>query len=373
MKKIILLIILFIFSFSLRAQTPRFHENDNPLETKLDSVVNKYSMKLLKDNSMAGLSLGIYNNGETFFYNYGSIEKDKQIIPTQNTIYEIGSITKTFTGILLAHAVLENRINLNDDIRTYLKNYDNLQYDGIPIKVINLANHSSGLPEDLYPEEIQNIENPSMFDIINVFEGDKGALFLRDLHKVKPDTALGSKIQYSNTGVIILGIILENVYGTSYSELIKEYFTRPLGMNNTETVYFESDTDNYTKGYDKKGNIMPHITFQIAGAAGGLKSTAYDMILYIKENIKEMDEAIKLSHESTISIDGQEIGLGWQMCKNTMGDKQLWHDGGEPGFSSYIAIIPEKNIGIICLTNQRGRQNQLTNLSEKIIENIVEK
>ena len=86
-----------------------------------------------------------------------------------------------------------------------------------------------------------------------------------------------------------------------------------------------------------------------------------------------MDEAIKLSHKSTISADGQEMGLGWQIRRDFKDDKLLWHNGGEPGFSSYIAILPNKNIGIIGLTNQRGRQNNLANLSEKILTEIIVK
>ena len=369
MKNIILISLILLLFLGANV-----YATENPQEAKIDSIVNTHAKQLMNDSSMVGLSLGIYYDEENFFFNYGSIEKGQQISPTQNTIYEIGSITKTFTGILLAHAVLENKIDLNDDIRTYLKNdYSNLNYNGTPIRIINLANHSSGLPEDIYPKELNSLKNPTMFDIINLFEGDKGSMFLNDLHDVKPDYQPGNNILYSNTGMILLGIILENIYSTSYAALIDRYFTHPLGMNNTETVYFKSDTDNYTKGYDKNGNIMPHITFQIAGAAGGLKSTTYDMIIYIKENIKEMDEAIKLSHKSTISADGQEMGLGWQIRRDFKDDKLLWHNGGEPGFSSYIAILPNKNIGIIGLTNQRGRQNNLANLSEKILTEIIVK
>ena len=324
--------------------------------------------------SMVGLSLGLYYNQEEFFHNFGTIEIGNNISPTQNTIYEIGSITKTFTGILLAHAVLEDKINLNDDIRPYLNNdYDNLRYDKFPIRIINLANHTSGLPEDIVPKEFFSLNNPTFYDIIDMFEEDSGSIFLRDLHDIEIDTLPGSKVQYSNTGMIILGIILENVYSSKYSDLIDKYFTLPFGMKNTKTVFYKSETDNYTKGYDKTGNIMPHITFQIAGAAGGLKSTTSDMIRYIRANLNTDDETILLSHKSTISLNGQEIGLGWQIRHDLSGEKVLWHDGGEPGFSSYVAIIPTKDIGIICFTNQRGRQNQLETLSESIIKDIFKK
>ena len=359
-------LIVFIYTFA------SLYAIDNQQNTKIDSIVNKYVYELIEDNSMVGLSIGIYYNNDEFFYNYGTIEKGKNISPTKNTIYEIGSITKTFTGILLAHAVLENKINLNDDIYKYINSkYDNLRYKETPIKIINLANHSSGLPEDIIPKEFYSLKNPTMFDIVSLFEGDRGSMFLRDLHDAEINFLPGDNIQYSNTGMILLGLILENVYNTKYSELINKYFIVPFDMINTETVPFNSNTDNYTKGYDKNENLMPHITFQIAGAAGGLKSTAADIIKYIKANIYSENEAIKLSHKSTIHKNGKEIGLGWQIGIDLLGEKFLWHDGGEPGFSSYIAIFPNKEIGIICLANQRGRQNQLKSLSDSILKNTI--
>lgn len=209
------ILIIFIFSFFLGSDIYAIVDSQ---KSELDSLVNKYARPLISDTSMVGLSLGIYHNGENFFFNYGRTEKGGQTPPTKNTVYEIGSITKTFTGILLSHAVKENKIDLNDDIRTYVsEKFDNLNFDGMPIKIINLANHSSGLPEDIIPPEFNSLKNPTMFDIINIYENDKGAMFLRDLQNIKIDFEPGHMIRYSNTGMIILGLILENIYNTSLS------------------------------------------------------------------------------------------------------------------------------------------------------------
>lgn len=370
MKKIFPLLLIFLL---LTVQAACLCVTKNLQQTRIDSVIKGHALNLMNNKTMIGWSLGIYLDGKQYFYNYGSVEKGRQVALTQNTIYEVGSITKTFTGILLAQAIFENKIKLDEDIRLYLKNdYKNLEFNGTPIKIVHLANHSSGLPEGILPEEFFALKNPTPFDVVNFFEGDSGDIFLRCLKTTKPETNPGSKIQYSNTGMNTLGLILENVYHMSYAELIKKYFTDPLKMENTEIVFYKSDTSNYTKGYDKNGNIMPHITFQIAGAAGGLKSTTADMIKYIRENVYENDAAVKLSHQSTIDLDGQEFGLGWQIRRNFIDDnKLLWHNGGEPGFSSYIAVVPTKNIGMICLTNQRGRQVQLADLVEKIMKALA--
>lgn len=373
MRKMLILSICFYFVSSGIAQNLTNIPTDNPLKTKLDSVIHQRISEVMIDSIITGMSFGISVNNERFFYNYGNTEKGEQKLPNQNTIYEIGSLTKTFTGIILAKAVLEDKINMEDDIRKFLgANYDNLNYDGKPIKVINLANHTSGLPEDLIPDEIFRLENPTMFDIINIFEGDSGTIFRKDLQKVKPDTPPGTKWRYSNVGMITLGMILENVYQMSYSDLIKEYFSEPFNMMNTEAVYCQTDTTGYTKGYDKNGNIMPHITFQIAGAAGGLKSTTSDLMKYIEENIHIKDKAIELSHKRTFESDQQSMGLGWNLNTKSKNDVLLWHDGGEPGFSSYILIIPNHNIGIVCLANQSGRQFQFSKFCKLVIDDLIE-
>ena len=369
--KILIFLLFYYFVFPVKAQSTCDLIGDNPLKTGIDSSVYKCVCEIFSEKKFVGLSLGIYKDDTEFYYNYGKIEKYSDVAPTAATVYEIGSITKTFTGVLLAQAVLNNKIKLDDDIRVYLKEeYDNLEYYGVPIRIINLANHTSGLPEDIYPESLNELENPTMFDIVNIFNDDNGLMFLKDLHNVTLETQPGEQFKYSNVGIIILGHILENIYETSYSELLKRFITHPLGMTNTETVFFESDTSNYTKGYDTKGNIMPHITFQIAGAAGGLKSTANDMMNYLKANVRETDRAIKLAHEKTFSDENNGIGLGWQIKQSSSGDQQLWHDGGEPGFSTYCMVIPQKIFGIICLMNQKGFQSELCNLSEKIFTGL---
>lgn len=373
MKNTLFLFLLSCSLFACGGHISDSYATDNPLETRVDRVVHDCAMEIMDDGPMMGLSLGIVANNEVQFYNYGSTEAGANRLPTSKTIYEIGSVTKTFTGILLARAVLEKKVHLDDDIRSYLEgNFENLEYEGMPIRVIDLANHTSGLPEDLLPEELLGLESPTMFDIVGLFEGDDGSMFLRDLHDVTIETTPGEQEQYSNAGMIVLGIVLENAYGLSYSDLIARNFTRPFDMKDTETVFFESHTADYTRGYDRGGNVMPHITLQIAGAAGGLKSTTHDMTKYISENIDESDEAIKLSHQSTHEMGEEGIGLGWKIRRGSRGDTQLWHDGGEPGFSSYCVIVPQRKLGIICLANQSGRQFQLTEMSAKIIDALEE-
>ncbi len=370
-KKIIACLFVLCYSFHGFTQEQKIARTDNQLLTELDQVVDEEIQQAIGDCPFFGISIGIYAEGKKSFYNYGTIEKGRDQLPTRNTIYEIGSITKTFTGVLLAHAVIGNKVRLSDDVRLYLPEaYEHLEYRGNPVEIVHLANHTAGLPEDIIPNELHDLEDPTMFDVINLFEGDSLQRFLEGLRGITVDTLPGTKIKYSNTGMILLGLVLEKVYNRSYSALVKKYVTEPLGMDYTDIVRYVSDTTSYTKGYDPGGNTMPHITFQIAGAAGGLTSTADDMLKYIVENIRESDEAIRLSHEATIRNGNEILGLGWQIREDHGKDVILWHDGGEPGFSSYIGIIPGEGAGIICLANRRGIQYELEMAGINILNRI---
>ncbi|MBU7570881.1 MAG: beta-lactamase family protein, partial [Flavobacterium sp.] len=124
---------------------------------QIDSIINQAAHTYLSNESRLGLSIGIYHNNKTITYHYGSTQKEKQVLPTNKTIYEIGSISKTVTGTLLAQAVKDKKLKLEDDVRLYLDgDYPNLAYQGHPIRVGHLVSHISGLPNFLP-------DNPGLF------------------------------------------------------------------------------------------------------------------------------------------------------------------------------------------------------------------
>lgn len=113
-------------------------------QVPLDTLVKRLGETFMKDKQAVGLSIGVYNNGANYFYNFGTTEKGKTQPPTQNTVYEIGSVTKAFVSLILANAVIEKKVKLDDDIRKYLDGvYPNLEYQKKPIKLVHLANTTS--------------------------------------------------------------------------------------------------------------------------------------------------------------------------------------------------------------------------------------
>lgn len=229
---------------------------DNPLHNSVDSVVEQAAQRFMMVPESVGLSVGIFKDGQTFVYNYGTVEKGSHQLPTSQTIYPIASITKTFTGALLAQAVVDGKMKLDDDIRTYLPgDYPNLAYQGHPIRLFHLLNHRSGLPFLLpnRPEAFTNTNTPASAIAMELLEPYTRNDFYADLHEVRLDTLPGITFRYSNTGAQLAGYILERVYGDSFEKLVHQKLTQPLAMSDTKITLTPMDQFRFAKGYDCQG------------------------------------------------------------------------------------------------------------------------
>lgn len=340
----------------------------------LDTTVKKLGERFITDRQAVGLSIGIYSNGATYFYNFGSTQKDKLVPPSQNTVYEIGSITKTLVSFVLANAVLEDKVNLNDDVRKYLKeSYPNLEYNGNPIKLVHLANTTSLLPDWLpeLPAEIKNLPADSaLFFKIGYYKKLTRKDFFNALHAVKPDTIPGTRRYHSNAGAQLLAYILEGVYELPIEKLIKKYIAIPYKLNNTSFINSKSLKKTAT-GYTASGkkavyeSVMPYFKY-----AGGLGSTSHDMVNYIKLLLDSSNRAASLCLKKTVDIDASSgkvtnmrpdntaapevysASLNWFKYQPSVSSSQIWSDGGTNGFNSYLVIYPYLKSGIIVMANK---------------------
>lgn len=353
---------------------PEKASTDNPLKTSVDLLVEEAAQHFMAIPQSVGLSIGIIKDGQPYVYNYGTVEKGRQQLPTSQTVYPIASITKTFTGALLAQAVVEKKVKLGDDIRKYLTgNYSNLTYEGQSIRLFHLINHRSGLPFLLpdRPDAFANTAIPSSTIAAELLQGYTRDDFYADLHKVKLDTMPGYTFRYSNTGAQLLGYILERVYNMPFDELVRLKITQPLAMSHTKIELTSSDQANTAKGYNCNGVEMPPIPDQLQGAAA-LKSTVTDMLRYIQWNVAEETEAAKLTHQPTSGdVSRYSSGLNWQML-NVAGNRAIWQDGNIPGFSSLCVNYPELNMGIVVLSNECDRMSasRVTTLTNQIAKAI---
>ena len=370
-------VLIFCLGLSSAAQTI---PNNNRLKTKLDQFVHQSVLKLMAENPKIGLSIGVYQNGKISRYHYGTIAKGVTKLPNDATVYEIASLTKTFTGALLAKAISEQKISLTDDIRQYLKEaYPNLEYEGKFISIRDLETHQSGLPRNI-PYDAKMWAKPDFdtlpFELNQIESGYTVQDWLKELHGIELTKAPGSiEFEYSNIGINLIAVALENVYGKSYEQMISEWILKPLKMRETKFAFADVNQANLAKGYNDKGKEMPYL-LDNARAAGGLKSSLKDMLKYVAFQMDESKPMPKISHQS-IRINQDRtfgIGLGWQTFNPNEKTRAVFEDGGSYGFSNTIILYPDENLGFVILSNESGpnSQGKLHEAVEKIKESILE-
>jgi CubicO group peptidase (beta-lactamase class C family) len=323
------------------------YASDNSKTNKLDSLIDKVVTDYMQSPQNCGLSIGIYNNGKEYFYNYGETKRNTRILADPQTIYEIGSVTKTFCGVLLAVAISEGKVKETDDIRLYLPagKFKNLAANGNYIQLVHLANHTSGLPR--LP---QNLEDQPGYDPFNPYNHYTTEMLYNYLSTISLVSEPGALCEYSNLGMGLLGIILENIYGKSFEELVKEKICTPFAMKSTAINLTTQQQQQFASGYNANGNETPHWDLPSLTAAGGLRSSTRDMLAFAKNNLEEKEPALKLSHQSTFNY-GSNVGMAWQILKTKSGNTLFWHNGATFGSSAFCGFIKEKNCAVVVLSN----------------------
>lgn len=203
-------------------QVPSTNNLQSALDKKVDSAVQPYiDLKVT-----TGLSIAILKDGKVFYYGYGETAKGNKQIPNEHTIFEIGSISKTFTSILFAEAANAGKVKLDDPVNNYLPDsIPQLIYAGTPVTLKTLSNHSSGIPR--MPTNFHPADNANPYK--DYTDNDLFSFYKNFTPTRKP----GDKYEYSNLAAGTLGVILEKLYHKSYEDLLVENICNPLGMNDT--------------------------------------------------------------------------------------------------------------------------------------------
>jgi len=322
---------------------------NNPMRTALDSLVDQAAQVYLKQGPTVGLSIGVLKDGKTTFYGYGETAKGNAQLPDQNTIFEIGSISKTFTAILLADAVNSGKIKLDDPVSKYLPDsIPKLQFNNIPVTIASLSNHSSGIPRmpDNMRPDLDTDSNPyAKYDDKRLYSFYKHYTLTRKV---------GDDYEYSNLAVGTLGVILEKINGKPYEKLLVEKICDPLDMHDTREYIRTGDSTRFAKGYTESGKYNPPWDFKALMAAGGIRSTAKDMLKYAAANLGVAPPALKkdilLTHNITFTKNSQKVALGWHYIKPGT-DEILFHNGGTGGYRSFLGINLQKNFAVVILSN----------------------
>ena len=315
--------------------------NDDELKAQLDRL----SAIFLKNTRNPGLSVAvIVRNSQSgqlqvIYLNYGTAFKDSEIVVDSKTVYELGSITKLFTGILLAEAVNAGNVNLTDPIQTYLPSGTQAPvFKDIPITLVNLATHHSGLPRDLNTDNISDVY-----------------AWLNNYHL---GLAPGSEYIYSNLAYGILGDILARNASSDFGTLVFQSISQPLGLLDTTEALTDDQRSRLAKGYGYDGTPMQYEPETGAmGSAGYMHSTLTDMTRFLIENMPP--ESTTLSSSLVLAQTMQSVGrnpeagtgLGWEIDYPGKSYERLWKGGATYGFSSYISFVKDGSSGFVLLTN----------------------
>ncbi len=348
---------------------------DNKLRSHLDSVVHRSTTAYGQHPDAVGLSIGVYRNGQMHTYNYGEVKKGRRQLPTSNTFYNLGSLAKTFAGVMLAQAVVDKKVRLDDDIRMYLPGkYPNLAYQGQPIRLVHLANHTSGLPRSArqFPKAItDSLSKLELTGQVAFYDQYRQDSLLRDMHQFKMDTLPGTRYRYNNNAMMVLTLILERIYKQPYEQLVTNYLRVSLGMSQTTPNLSAAQMKQAAQGYEgTKPQTFVNLRSFYLGP--NMNSTVSDLLQYMKANLDERDPALKLSHQITWGKpDPFAVGLNWMMKTDPQLGQSIYHDGHTRlGFNTRFVLYPAQKTGIVILVNDTISQDRVFELEQAIMSGL---
>jgi CubicO group peptidase (beta-lactamase class C family) len=319
---------------------------------------------LVEDGETQGIVVGMLEaDGSTRVVGYGNPGPGAEPLGPRS-VFEIGSITKTFTGTILADMVARGEVALDDPVSMYLPDEVTVpSFGDREITLLDLATHTSGIEEQkaiqllaqlgLTPRDPQNPWASYTVDALYTW--------LADLELGREP---GAEYEYSNLGMGLLGYALARAAGMTPRELVHERVTGPLGMDMTGYA-LEGGLERWmVRGHGADGVVPYWFATGAAEGAGGLRSNAEDMLAFLAANVGPPDPglevAMRAAHEPQRPMGGEESGVGLAWRSYTLNGRPLvWHGGATGGFRAVIVFDPERRVGAVVLTNSAGYQDNL--------------
>jgi serine-type D-Ala-D-Ala carboxypeptidase/endopeptidase len=331
----------------------------------------KLLIRTLVDNGTnAAMVMGLVDPNGTQFYGYGKTSNATNATTVnENTLFDIGSITKTFTTTILANMVKNGTVNLDDPIEKYLPPTVRVPtYNGNKITLEDLATHTSGLPD--YPPNLQ-VSN------ITAYPNYTRQQMYESLSNITLAHAPGSNYSYSDLGMALLGDILASKEGMPYEQLVTDRILNVLGMNSTRITLSDSTLLSRLALGHINGTEIP-LTYPNPAnppplaPAGSLRTSASDMVKYLSANaglIKtiledDMQDLHKIRLFTNLSgVKGYDlyVGLGWFTTTN-FGSQIIWHNGEVLGYNAFAGFNPATQRGVVILSSTMPKDIDVANV-----------
>lgn len=312
----------------------------------------------LQDNfadKEAGMVIGILDENGHRVFAVGKLDNGTDQGVNGDTIFEIGSNTKTFTALLLLDLVKRGKMRLDDPVAKYLAaSVEMPTLGGNQITLLNLAAQDSGLPFNA-----ENLSSKAFPENYNEYTVENMYTFLSEYELTsKP----GSSFQYSNIGMSLLGHVIERAAGADFETLVVNRICRPLQMEDTRIKLTPELQDRLAIGHDKSGQRAAPLNMQVMEPAGSLHSTVNDLLKYLSANLgfSRTDLSPLMKDMQVIRHTGPppwgKTAMPWfdEGIYNPPGSEVLGHGGGTAGFSSFVGFDKLRRRGVVVLSNQRA-------------------
>ena len=314
------------------------------LQDTVDETVRSASPKLV------GLAVAAVVGGETVVAGRGRADEDGRPV-TGTTVFEIGSVTKVFTALLLAVMSATGEVALDEPLADLFPDLT-VPVRGRPIVLEDLATHAAGLPRlppGLLRQGLRHRENPYA-----AFSDEDVA---RALESVRLRAEPGTRVRYSNFGAGLLGQALARRAGSTYGDLARTRVCEPLGLTDTSVQRSGDQLARRAVGHDRRGRAVPDWDMGSLPGMGALHSTSADLARFLAAQLDPagtpLEEAILLTQQPRHPAGrlGHQA-LGWMVSPLPRTDRRMhWHNGGTGGAFSFLALEPGASVGAVVLTN----------------------
>jgi CubicO group peptidase (beta-lactamase class C family) len=321
----------------------------NPNILSTEEIREILAKRVDQQKQAVGIVVGVIEPAGRRVVAYGNLANGDPRTLDGDTIFEIGSVTKVFTSLLLADMVNRKEVTLDDPAAKYLPEKVNMpERSGKSITLHDLSTHRSGLPPLPGNFKLQDPYNPfGDYSVDDLYQFLSGYALPRDP---------GSEFEYSNLGGGLLGHVLACRAGTDYESLIRTRITELLGMPDTGITLSSSMKQRMATGHIGMlaPMVKPGLPLPTLAGAGALRSSANDMLTFLEAFLGHKESplapAMKAMFEVRRPAGQAEIGLGW-IINSADGKEVVWHNGATTGFRSFAGYDPKERIGVVVLSN----------------------
>ena len=353
----------------------------------LRAVMDASVKPLMQQQSIPGLVVGVVKDGKAQYFNYGVASKDAKQLVSENTLFEIGSVSKTFTATLAGYAVASGKLTLTDPASQYLPALRGGKFDHISL--LNLGTYTAGGLPLQFPREADNTQH-----MISYFQ------------QWKPDFAPGSQRLYSNPSLGLFGYLAAQSLKQPFDQLMEKTLIPKLGLKHTFITVPKSQMNLYAQGYGKDGQPVRVGPGAMDSEAYGIKTSASDLLHYVEVNMRPatldpvLQQAITTTHTGYYTVEGMTQGLGWEMYPypikldalvegnstkmavephpvNWLTPPQAPHadtlvnkTGSTNGFGAYVAYVPSKGVGVVILANKNYPNGERVKVAHAILSSL---